>query len=426
MSERTTIEKGDDFENRSRQIVERMIDESQIPHLREYIRIYGRKEKGYYSKSREKNIYFDLSIEVWPPNSQRASFTYFIECKNYGKSIPVDDIEEFQSKVKQVSGLNVKAIFITNAPLQEGGYNIAKNEGIMFVQGESSENYQIILHKSSLDKIEAKIPILKSSLEESIINKDSIPLEKLVDSVILSAFRRIENSNYVSYNIDKLSRDRITKIAEGEIPKIDPYIMEEGRTLSTNKLKKYLDSQYKIKVTEIASSSKLLGSFNRDKQLISINNSIVGTGRELFILAHEFGHYILHSKLKIGQTTYENFEDAKMNFRTGKYDLQNPKNWIEWQANQFASSLVLPRACILAWLWRCQDERGLGRGKLYVDDQYDNQRTFFEIIERLAYIFNVTKTSIIYKLREMNLLEEISRLKSIGQIIDEYDDELII
>ncbi|MEM9831774.1 MAG: ImmA/IrrE family metallo-endopeptidase [Bacteroidota bacterium] len=426
MSERTTLEKGDDFENRSRQIIERMIDESQIPHLREYIKVYGRKEKGYYSKSREKNIYFDLSIEVWPPNAQRASFTYFIECKNYGKSIPVDDVEEFHAKVRQVSGLNVKAIFIANAPLQEGGYNFAKNEGIMFVQGESSENYQIILHKSSISDKETKIPTVKSSANENIVNEESIPLVKLVDSVILSAFEKIEKNNRISYSIDKLSRNRIIEIAEQELPQISPYIFEEGRPLTVKKLKEYLISQYGIKVFEIASSSDLLGSFNRNDRLISINSSIVDTGRELFILAHEFGHFVLHSKLQIGQIAYESFEDSKINFRTGKYDLRNPKNWIEWQANQFASSLVLPRACVLARLRQYQYKKGLRGEKLYVDDQYDNQKTLSEIIKQLAYIFSVTQTSIIYKLREMKLLEENSRLKSIGQIIAEYDDELII
>ena len=92
MSNPTTLEKGDDFESRSRQIVEHLIDNSQICHLREHIRVFSRKEKGYYSKSREKDIFFDLTIEVWPSNAERAIFTYFIECKNYGKSIPVDDI----------------------------------------------------------------------------------------------------------------------------------------------------------------------------------------------------------------------------------------------------------------------------------------------------------------------------------------------
>ena len=97
-------------------------------------------------------------------------------------------MEEFLSKVGQVSGFNSKAIFIANAPLQEGGFNIAKNEGVMFVQGESADNYKIILHKSTLKTDTFKIPLLKSTINESIIDNDVIQLEQLIDSVILCRY----------------------------------------------------------------------------------------------------------------------------------------------------------------------------------------------------------------------------------------------
>ena len=146
----------------------------------------------------------------------------------------------------------------------------------------------------------------------------------------------------------------------------------------------------------------------------------------MFILAHEFGHFALHNKLKIGQTTYESFEDSKVNFKTGKRYLENPKHWIEWQANQFASSLILPRVSILKWLYHTQDEKGIRKGKLYLNDQESNQRMFYDIVKHLAYIFNVSRTSVIYKLKEMNLIEENSRLKAIGELIREYKSEFFL
>lgn len=144
----------------------------------------------------------------------------------------------------------------------------------------------------------------------------------------------------------------------------------------------------------------------------------------MFILAHELGHFILHQKLSIGQTTYDAFEDSEYNFRTDKYDLTNPKHWIEWQANYFASSLVLPKVPFLARVYRYQDILNKSRGKIYLDDQYQNRKDFSELVKRLSYFFNVSKTTVIYKLNEMGLINDQSRLKQIGQIISEYKLDL--
>ncbi|MBK6265340.1 ImmA/IrrE family metallo-endopeptidase [Marivirga sp. S37H4] len=422
---KSTLQKGDEFEEQSLLIINRMINESQIPHLREYIKIYNRKDKGYYSALREKNIFFDITVEVWPPGANKPSFTYFIECKNYGKTIPVDDVEEFYTKVCQVSGLNVKAILIANAPLQQGGYNFAKNKGIMFVQSGTSDNFNIVLYNSNVNHL-LKIPLVNSTIENEVITEATLPLEELIDNVILSSFQKIENINHVSYNIDKLTREDIIEQAKNELLSIVPDAFEVGKGLNAKKLKEFLNSNYKIQIKEIKGSSALLGSFNRSENVIYLHESILDTERELFILAHEFGHFILHSRLQIGQLTYEKFEDSKLNFKEGKRDLINPKNWIEWQANQFASSLVLPDPCVMAWLFRTQDAIGVSRGAIYLDEQNSNQRLFMQIINRLALNFNVTKTSVIYKLKEMQMLKDKTRLKTIGQIYEEYNSEMLI
>jgi hypothetical protein len=49
-------------------------------------------------------------------------------------------------------------------------------------------------------------------------------------------------------------------------------------------------------------------------------------------------------------------------------------------------------------------------------------RAFYEIVNKLAYRYYVSKTTIIYKLYEMNLINNQSRLKSVGQLVDEYTE----
>lgn len=89
----------------------------------EYSKIF--RKKGYYSKDRGKNIVFDLSIEVTRPGETEYAQLILIECKDYGKSIPVDDVEEFHGKVTQVAGLNVKAIFASTTAFQTSARSVA-------------------------------------------------------------------------------------------------------------------------------------------------------------------------------------------------------------------------------------------------------------------------------------------------------------
>ena len=412
-----TTKTGDNFELKSLEIIKKVIEEEQLGHLINYLQIFQKKE--YYSHKRKGNIKFDLTIEVWPPGANRYVMIYIVECKDYATRVPVNKIEDFHSKLQQVGGVNVKGIFITNSPLQKGGFNFAESVGMMVIQGESSKDYSIILHKTNRN-IETKIlPILKDSVKLELIDYGVEQIEKIIDKKIINIFKYISSASRVSYNIDNLSKEDIEKIVNEELNKIDIRILLEGKILNKRKLVEYFKDTYELDVINIDGGTELLGFCDYTNNTIGINNSIVGTNRELFVIAHEFGHYILHQKLSIGQIEYDTFEDSKYNFRTGKNHLNNPKHWIEWQANFFASSLLLSQRVVLGRLWICQDEFNKSRGKIYLDDQYHNVKDFRALVDKLSYLFNVSKTSIIYKLEEMELINNQSRLKSVGQIISE-------
>jgi Zn-dependent peptidase ImmA (M78 family) len=418
-----TVEIGDKFELKSLGIIKKMIEEEQLGHLTEHIRIFQKKE--YFSSLRKKNIKFDLTIEVWPPGANRYVLLYIIECKDFDKRVPVNKIEDFHSKILQVAGVNVKGIFISNSPLQEGGFNLAESTGMMVIEGESCEDYKIILHRKSRQTEPHAIPLITDTIDRSIIDEGSKHIERLIDKKILSSFQIISRDNRISFGIDKLSKEDIEKISKDELDKIDPKILTNAHTLSTKKLIEYLKNEYKVSICDINDAS-ILGSCDYNNNTIGLNTLIRNTNRELFILAHEFGHYTLHQRLSIGQTLYNSFNDFELNFKTGKHDLNNPRQWIEWQANYFAASLTLPKAQFLAHLWKCQDQLNKSRGTIFLDDQYQNIKDFNEITKRLAYLFNVSKTSIIYRLKEMELINNQSSLKSIGQVIEDYKDELFI
>ena len=412
---------GDKFESTSLEIIKKMIEEGQLGHLSQYLKIYQQKE--YFSSLRNGNIKFDLTIEVWPPNATRYSLIYIIECKDYEKRVPVEKIEEFIGKIKQVSGVNVKGIFISNSPLQKSGFAIAESLGMMVIEAESVDNYKIVLYKTNRDREEKKIPFIKGTFDVGLINEGVEHLEKLIDEAILSAIQENANESDVSYGIDRLSKDDIKCIAENELDKINPDILTRAHTLNIKHLIEYVENVLKMDIVSLGSNSNILGSCDTLKNIIGINKAIKGSKRELFILAHELGHYILHQNLSIGQKTYDAFDDAEYNFRTNKHDLKNPKNWIEWQANYFASSFVLPNKSFSYILLQEEARLNMAQGKIFLDEQKQNIKNYNDLVKRLAYRFDVSVTTVIFKLKEMDLIKDRSRLKSIGQVITEIKAE---
>ncbi len=414
-----TVEIGDKFESKSLDILKRLLEEKQLGLLTENIKIF--QKKGYYSTLRKKNIQFDLTIEVWPPGAKRYTLLYIIECKDYKTRVPVNKIEDFHSKILQVAGVNAKGIFISNSPIQEGGLNFAESTGMMVIQGDSSEDFKIILHRKSRQPDSQIIPYLTITLDQNSIDSQLADIEKVVDNLIISSLEKILSNNEANFGIDKLSKKDIEIIANNELEKINPKILTDAYTLSTKKLKEYLINEFQIDFWTIEKSLPL-GSCDFRKNSIGLNSSLNNSNRMLFILAHEFGHFTLHQNLCLSQKLYDSFEDSEYNFMTGKNDIKNPRQWIEWQANYFAVSLILPKAQVLAHLWKCQDNLGIKRGELFIDDQFQNINDFNKIIIRLSYLFNVSKTSILYRLNEMNLIINRSRLKSVSQIILDYKE----
>ncbi len=167
-----------------------------------------------------------------------------------------------------------------------------------------------------------------------------------------------------------------------------------------------------------------LGTCDIDKKIIGISEEIIGTSRELFVLCHELGHFILHQNLSINQELLNSFSDTKKNFVNKKISLENPKQWIEWQANYFAVSFLLPKTSIIIQLWKIKRRMGLQKGNLIIDD--NNYSEYQKIIKALAYHFETSQTSIIYRLKELNLITNNSRLKSIGELMELYKEDLFI
>lgn len=413
-----TSEKGNVLEDNSLGIIEKLIEEG-LFGIKDYVKVF--KKKKYPSKIRGAgDVEFDLSIEIWPPNAKRYFSVYFIECKNYRTRIPIEKVKKFYADIIETGGVNVKGIFISATALQKGAYDYATAQGMMVIEGKSENDYEIILHKRNFSNIDI-IPRINETLNKKLLDKGILSLESTIDKQILKSF--ISANSNVSLGIELLSKKDINELAIKELNTLNHMVLRNAYGVDKTVVEKYLAEEYGVKIVLFESDTEL-GTCNINKKIIGLNKSIIGTPRELFILCHELGHFILHKNLSIRQELLNWFSDTDKNFKNQKVSLENPNQWIEWQANYFSISFSLPASSITARLWNTQQRMGLKKGDLNINDNNDFE--YNKIIKNLAYHFNTSQISVLYRLRELKLITNNSRLKKIGEIIENNSESLFV
>jgi predicted helicase len=142
----STTRKGDALEGDIHRLFQAEIEADRFWARKESCKVFRRK--GYFSKDRGSEIVFDVSIELYLPGEREYSSLVLIECKNYGHSVPVDDAEEFFTKVQQVGAANAKAVIVSTASFQSGARNFARSKGMGLVRYFSAENFKWELKRS--------------------------------------------------------------------------------------------------------------------------------------------------------------------------------------------------------------------------------------------------------------------------------------
>lgn len=379
-----TVKIGDKFEDKSYHLIEKAIENDELGISKSSAKVF--QKKGYYSTKREKEIIFDLSIEIWPKNAKRYSFLFLIECKSSNsKKVPVDDVEEFWSKIDQVAGKNVKGVMISDNSFQSGGLTFAKNTGMMLIEVDNEDNHSIILHRTEKEKTETK--------------------EKSIDEIFFSFINKALGLKKVK-GLKKLSTNVIENLAT---PILDKY-NKLYSAIEIDNFIEHLKKEYNLtfdfsKNLETVNGKQIAGYYDVDNKAILIDNSIIGTEKFPFVLGHELGHFFLHSKLKVNQERYNDFEDSHYDFFADKHLLVNDRNWIEWQANKFAIALFLPKVLFIPHLIAFRTSIGISRPQhIYLDSQSINQQDYYRTVEYLSEYFGISKTVVKFRIEEFELI----------------------
>lgn len=391
-----TVKKGDLFEDKCYEIINSALINGELGIIPSFSKIYQKKK--YYSIKRKADIIFDISIEVTPLNAKKPTLIYIIECKDLNKKVPVDDVEEFESKIGGLQGFQVKGIFISNTSFQKSSYNLADNSGFMLIEVNQS-GYNIVLHKSKITEvvIDPVISSIQIKLYDYFLIKKITGLKKLSKKqiniisleIISNFFRNTENSHY-----------------------------------NVSNLKEYLIVNHNLKFDLIPMQSNQLGQYIPSEEKILINESLLKTNKYNFVFFHEVSHYFLHKDILVNKNIYDLFSDAEFDFIENKYILDNPKNWIEWQANYLASCLALPEDDLIYQIVRWQTINNIrNRGTIYLDKQKVNRDDFKAISEYLSNYFDISKTVIKYRLLDLKILKIDSSFKQ--NFIDGYKDAVV-
>jgi Zn-dependent peptidase ImmA (M78 family) len=103
-----------------------------------------------------------------------------------------------------------------------------------------------------------------------------------------------------------------------------------------------------------------------------------------------------------------------------KFDKDNPHTWREWQANKFASCILISRFTIRDELTRLQKLLGINRGlgKIYLDHQGINKRDFYTLTSHLSRIYSVSRTVVKLRLKALDLLTETTFTKTSNILLD--------
>ncbi|OUE37725.1 hypothetical protein BZY95_20355 [Billgrantia desiderata SP1] len=151
----SSVAKGNAFENRVFAAITNELNNERLGLSPKSASAF--QKKGYYSRDRESDIIVDISIEIWLPNADRWSMLWVCECKDYGSAIPVDDVEEFKSKLDQIAGANKKGVMAVTGALQQSALKYARANGIGIVRLLPSDQVQHLIYMMTSAVMEESI-----------------------------------------------------------------------------------------------------------------------------------------------------------------------------------------------------------------------------------------------------------------------------
>lgn len=400
----TTI--GTEFEKKVYQYLEVLLKTEKLPNASsKYSKIFYHKK--YICGRSGRAIETDISIETYNPyagNQEQWSTLIIIECKCYNSKVNISDYDEFRRKLTDISEYGVKGIIVTTKGFSQTNIELAGKEKIALVVF-SDQNFKWLVGRCLNKYPEQLMPILKG--EQSVgLNPISYYEGHFFSTPNLLNVLDVALKTRYEYYIPFLSSEELKKKAK-EIYQLQPLETNDvaGEVLAKN--------FPMIEVRYDNLSQGLLGTIDIRNNIITLSEDIISdTNRVHFTLAHEIGHLVLHRKfLRKEFSSVDDYIDISI------LSDKNIKR-MEYQANVFASYLLLPERKFYYEVALLFKEYSITKGRLYLDHQLCNRRNVSLILQRLSRKFQVSQQAIAIRLKNEKLLIETDNYpKRIEEII---------
>lgn len=170
-----------------------------------------------------------------------------------------------------------------------------------------------------------------------------------------------------------------------------------------------LDLTYENLDEKLGMDDVLGATYVRSKR-ISINRRLLedkSEGRLVFTCAHEVGHWVLHRRLVEEAVRRERLQEAIV------CRARNAREPVEWQADYFASCLLMPApemkeaffmVCPSGKLFLDNVKSALGGTAVCIDPCVKNWHFIADMVRESGRFTNVSKEAVAFRMEELGLL----------------------
>lgn len=387
--------KGDYFENLVFKKLKELIKNQDIPGVSRYNEIFLHKQ--YASKTApDVMLNPDITIEVYSnSNKETWSNLLVVECKNHGRKIDNSIYREFVGNLSDYPRSGVRGIMVSSAGFTQQVITLAQSDNIALVVLSEQSDWETIIwrkinsfeqhqfgHKVLTGEASTSYPIVYSGnsfVTVSDLDKEcGIPMSKAL---------------HIPFMEDNVICKKVEDILQNT-----KYLIKENFIDCCFSL---IAPNYKFDFVEM--QEDCLGKCDFKEHVITINSSL-SKHRQNFTIAHELGHIALHSSIVENLFSIEDRESDKNTIIS-----KSIYGRMEYQANTFASYLLMPNIPFMAEVNKLFKENWITTGRLYHDYQPCNIRDCNVVVGALSSKFNVSQEAVIVRLKRANLYIEGER-----------------
>jgi Zn-dependent peptidase ImmA (M78 family) len=208
--------------------------------------------------------------------------------------------------------------------------------------------------------------------------------------------------------------EELEQLALAIINKHQPKALREPQeidiyTLVESECKKY-NYSFEAYRFPVKNGKQILGCVDNKNKKLLLDETMLGQAATsntwTFVAAHELGHLLLHRQY---------FEDDQTPYDSSEIEDEIPVNkQLEWQANRFASELLLPHFTVQLQVFRASKTIGITHnlGKVILDEKRHNYSDVQSIIGDISRTFGVSRTVAKIRLKELDIFIDYSDPKT--------------